>query len=325
MDVSSQGCTPSAMWGAKQPSMMLARDSLRFSGGILGRGAQGAVFDAVFNDQTPVAAKLNNRGSFLLPSRARRGSLSARQKTPREPECFWAHDEDRHLSQATTFSGGQTDSEQTLWHEASVLMLVHGHPNVIGMMGFIETVDFQALVLEKFGNGCTLFHHIQRVNHGRGLEDGSIRHIFGQLVSALRHMHSHRVCHNDLKLENILLDEDTLQVKIIDFGLSRILINPTGNEPPGRCGTRQYAAPELLRGCGFNGEAADVWSLGVCLFAMRCGKLPRAAGRQRWTSSGEAESGLQTLLCRMLSHNAADRPSLEDIDRDFVSIKDRLN
>jgi len=87
------------------------------------------------------------------------------------------------------------------------------------------------------------------------------------------------VAHRDLKLENVLLTKDGV-VKVIDFGLSHIYAKgPNGDfdrSVPLRemCGSKSYAAPEVLSGVGYDGFLADVWSLGVCLFAMLSGFFP---------------------------------------------------
>jgi serine/threonine protein kinase len=229
------------------------------------------------------------------------------------------HDED-HLSQTSTFSGlssfsteADSDDVETLRHEAGILKRVCGQQNIIGMVGFIDKDQYAALVLERFGTS-DLLRHVQRVyaRTGRGLDEGVARHIFSQLLSAVKHLHCRGVCHRDLKLENVLLDERTLQVKLIDFGLSREVKDRGGKEVGGPFrGTIEYAAPELLRGHRYNGEAVDVYSLGVLLFAMVHGSLPRG----RPCLSPE-HSLLQSLLSRMLSRCAASRPSLEDIQHD---------
>jgi len=87
------------------------------------------------------------------------------------------------------------------------------------------------------------------------------------------------VAHRDLKLENVLLTKDGV-VKVIDFGLSHIY--PKGAQGDfdrsvplkEMCGSKSYAAPEVLSGVGYDGFLADVWSLGVCLFAMLSGFFP---------------------------------------------------
>jgi len=94
------------------------------------------------------------------------------------------------------------------------------------------------------------------------------------------HCHSHGVAHRDLKLENVLLTKEGV-VKVIDFGLSHLYaLNTDGKADRTKllkdvCGSKSYAAPEVLEPQnGYDGFAADAWSLGVSLFAMLSGFFP---------------------------------------------------
>jgi len=79
------------------------------------------------------------------------------------------------------------------------------------------------------------------------------------------------VAHRDLKPENILLD-NRFNIKLIDFGLSNIY---SRNELlHTACGSPCYAAPEMLSGKPYDGLKADIWSVGVILYAMCFGYLP---------------------------------------------------
>lgn len=77
-----------------------------------------------------------------------------------------------------------------------------------------------------------------------------------------------------MKLENILLKgkDDLTEVKIADFGLSDFY--RPGAMMKSNCGTLSFLAPEVFRGTSNAGPPLDVWSLGVILFAVLCGRLP---------------------------------------------------
>ena len=92
-----------------------------------------------------------------------------------------------------------------------------------------------------------------------------------QLIGACHYMHTHQVIHRDLKPENVLLDDD-LNVKIADFGLSNEIKD--GDFLKTSCGSPNYAAPEVIRGGLYTGPEVDVWSCGVILYVMLCGRLP---------------------------------------------------
>lgn len=80
------------------------------------------------------------------------------------------------------------------------------------------------------------------------------------------------IVHRDIKLDNILLDANG-RIKICDFGVSRQLSSESERMTE-QCGTPAYIAPEILKDKGYEGFKADVWSAGVCLYAMLIGTVP---------------------------------------------------
>jgi carbon catabolite-derepressing protein kinase len=97
------------------------------------------------------------------------------------------------------------------------------------------------------------------------------RRFFQQLISGIEYSHRLKIVHRDLKPENVLLDDD-LNVKIADFGLSNEIKD--GDFLKTSCGSPNYAAPEVIRGGLYTGPEIDVWSAGVILYVMLCGRLP---------------------------------------------------
>jgi serine/threonine protein kinase len=93
-----------------------------------------------------------------------------------------------------------------------------------------------------------------------------------QITAGLAYLHSHRVAHMDVKPDNILLDS-THRVYLSDFGTSDFF---TGGDSTSRGlqGTLAFAAPETLGAASFNPFLADIWALGVTLYAILFGRLP---------------------------------------------------
>lgn len=92
------------------------------------------------------------------------------------------------------------------------------------------------------------------------------------MISAIAYCHSFNVCHRDLKPENILITAD-LKLKIADFGMAALHQTATHHLATA-CGSPHYAAPELLKNREYRGDRADIWSMGVILYAMLSATLP---------------------------------------------------
>ena len=122
------------------------------------------------------------------------------------------------------------------------------------------------------------------------LSESQARTLFRQLLLGVRFMHRLGVVHLDLSLENLLMAADDALL-IADFGVARHLRYIDGStqrplrfpadDESSRPGKTAYMAPEVYSGQEFDGEACDVWSMGVVLFIMLLGCPPfRVPGRK---------------------------------------------
>ena len=148
------------------------------------------------------------------------------------------------------------------------------HEFIIGLLEHVEIESRVFIFMELAPNG-ELFGRV--VKNG-SLTEPEARRYFGQLMAAVDHIHKAGVAHRDLKLENVLLSADD-RCKVCDFGLAHVYERAAdGAVVPAVltdvCGSKSYAAPEVLGGGGYNGFAADVWSGGICLFGMLAGFFP---------------------------------------------------
>lgn len=158
------------------------------------------------------------------------------------------------------------------YQKKKVLQEVHllkkvRHQNVIRLLEVFESPKHLLMVMEYAGGGDLL----QYVKKRRRLEEEEARRIFRQVVYGLAHCHCRSVLHRDIKLDNILLDNDG-EIKICDFGVSRII--KKNQKITEQCGTPAYIAPEIISDNGYEGFSADIWSMGVLLYAMLCGTVP---------------------------------------------------
>lgn len=123
-------------------------------------------------------------------------------------------------------------------------------------------------MLFEYVNGGQMLDYI--ISHGK-LKEKQARKFARQIASALDYCHRNSIVHRDLKIENILISK-TGDIKIIDFGLSN-LFSPRSLLKT-FCGSLYFAAPELLQARQYTGPEVDVWSFGIVLYVLVCGKVP---------------------------------------------------
>ena len=158
---------------------------------------------------------------------------------------------------------------QQLRREIEVLKVCQ-HPNIVSMTDLFETNEQTHIVLEHLKGG-DLFDYL-KYRHFK-IDEARARDIALQIGKALKYLHSFGIVHRDLKLENIMMTDNTSSAvpKLIDFGLAKMIgPNEKANEPFGTLG---YVAPEILKKEPYS-FSCDVWSYGCIIFALLSGALP---------------------------------------------------
>tara|TARA_B110000858_G_scaffold52213_1_gene60465 strand:+ start:293 stop:1375 length:1083 start_codon:yes stop_codon:yes gene_type:complete len=155
-----------------------------------------------------------------------------------------------------------------------------GHPNICAFIEHYCRHGEHHIVMEACIGG-ELFDEVMAVGH---MSEERAQRLGWNVVSGMTYMHSLGVVHRDLKLENLLLDAPNGNAKICDFGLSHVFKQrPDGSFATNKltrcCGTTTYMPPEILASMPYDGFLADVWSFGVCLFAMCAGFFPLEIAR----------------------------------------------
>uniref|UniRef100_A0A8C9HLW5 Protein kinase domain-containing protein n=1 Tax=Piliocolobus tephrosceles TaxID=591936 RepID=A0A8C9HLW5_9PRIM len=184
---------------------------------------------------------------------------------------------------------GDVELFQKLKTEISVSCKMN-HPHIVKTMKVLETKE-KIIQIMEYCDGGDLITYVRNKLY---LDEQNALYFFRKIVEGLKYMHNNNIAHRDLKPENIFLckkvlsqKEKTLvkigklpvcteyELKIGDFGACCF----TGKNKfhYDIVGTLSYAAPEVL-GCndnnGYDSEKADVWSLGIILYAMLFGFLP---------------------------------------------------
>lgn len=147
---------------------------------------------------------------------------------------------------------------QSIANEISAVQIL-AHPHIVRSVEVIHGLAHVYVAFE-YVNGPDLN---QYVSGHAPLGNDVARDIFHQLASAIEYMHSRSICHRDIKPANVLLNSQTKQIKLIDFGFA------TKTTPVQYLkdwwGSPGFVAPEILANIPYNGMAADCFSLGMTL------------------------------------------------------------
>ena len=170
----------------------------------------------------------------------------------------------QNKEESTRGTSGFTDLR--IYREIVISSLLD-HPHIVKLLDFFYSESNFFLVFE-YVKGTQLYDVILKNSK---ISEEKARKYFRQILSAVDYIHGNSITHRDLKIENIIIDHND-NVKLLDFGLSNFYDNKKFLYT--FCGSLYFAAPELLLGHTYNGPEVDVWSLGIILYVMLCGKVP---------------------------------------------------
>ncbi len=142
------------------------------------------------------------------------------------------------------------------------------HPNICTIHGIEETEDGRLFIAMACYQGQTLK---DRIAEGP-MEIGEVLHITIQAAHGLAKAHSLGIVHRDIKPANFFLTDDGL-VKLLDFGIAKLMGQTQVTRPGALMGTVPYMSPEQVRGEEVD-RRTDLWALGVVLYEMLSGQRP---------------------------------------------------
>ena len=182
----------------------------------------------------------------------------------------------------------------------------------------------QYLVLEYASKG-ELFNYIYCAKCG--LSERYSKVIFAKILKGIQACHNAGICHRDLKMQNILVD-DNFNPKICDFGFA----TQNNDHLSEYLGTRNYADPYILRNKPYDGFKADIFSLGVVLLTLTTCKIGFVEATKMdpyyrlimtkhydryWAAVASQITGisqeLKNLYIKMVAFKPDDRPTIEQI------------
>jgi len=210
--------------------------------------------------------------------------------------------------------------------EIEVGVKLRGVQHVAFFHRFFETEEHMWLVFDH-AEGVDLLTWMEEYDF-EPVPDVTVRQIAGQLITTLSNVHEKGVAHKDIKLENLILDPNSGIVTLIDFGLAYSFRKGRQHLCQDFAGSREYAAPEIILTYGpFSAVKADIWSLGVTLYALLFGCFPFgfdaktaetmiSTGRHPEVTFPESEVSEEAidLLSKMLQVDPDQRIDMESIN-----------
>jgi serine/threonine-protein kinase len=142
------------------------------------------------------------------------------------------------------------------------------HPYIATLYSFMRDADDYFMVME-FVRGSTLDDVIRR--HGALVIERAVP-LFCMALDGIDHAHRMGIIHRDIKPANVMLT-DSGSIKVMDFGIARVLGSARMTRAGNVVGTIEYMSPEAVRGLEVDARS-DVYSLGILLYEMLTGRVP---------------------------------------------------
>ncbi|XP_052386606.1 serine/threonine-protein kinase pim-1-like [Carassius gibelio] len=183
---------------------------------------------------------------------------------------------------------------------------------IIELLDWQDHPDQYIMVLER-PSPCVDMHIFWEYN-GHLFSEELARHFMWQAIDAAVVCCSRGVFHRDIKMPNLLVNTETLEVKLIDFGCGDLLKSSSYKT---YSGTAMYCPPEYFEKGEYHGKEATVWSLGVLLFAMITSLFPDSSDISLMDADVWFQPGFSDECCRFirgcLKSNPEQRLLLEEM------------
>ncbi|MEQ1749511.1 MAG: protein kinase [Prosthecobacter sp.] len=192
------------------------------------------------------------------------------------------------------------------------------HPNIVPVHDFGETGDGHLFYVMEFVDGADLAKRIE--SSGKLPADEAAR-IALAVCDALICAHAQGVVHRDIKPSNILISGD--QVKVADFGLAKIDDPATASLTLSgtSMGSQGYAAPEVFSKASMADHRADIYSLGVLLYEMLTGTVPRGMFKLPSEKVPGLDPRFDAIICKAMEEDRDERQqSVAELREELAAI-----
>jgi serine/threonine-protein kinase len=182
-----------------------------------------------------------------------------------------------------------TEARERFQREAQAARRL-SHPDIVRVFDAGEEQGLAYIAMELL-HGSDLTHFTRA--HDR-MAVGDVLIIGTRVALALAHAHAQGVVHRDIKPANVMVDFAHDRIKVMDFGIARI--SDAARTRTGLVlGSPLYMSPEQLMGHAVDGRS-DLYSLGLVLFQLLCGRLPSEAGSMAELMRAAVEQAAPSVL-----------------------------
>lgn len=203
-----------------------------------------------------------------------------------------------------------TPQARQMFDRESQIVARLDHPNIIRVIDKGVTEDGMPYFVMDFIEGETLSHAIKQ----NALSTAQKLRVAIQVAKALAYAHKNNIVHRDIKPGNVLIDKEE-NARVVDFGIA-LLTEDTDimrSEAGLTVGTLSYMAPEQHNGAAFATSLSDVYSLGVMMYLMFGGVLPKIGYPPPTHYNAKMPEALSAIIMACLSEEPSLRPSADQL------------
>ena len=218
----------------------------------------------------------------------------------------------------------------------------------IGELIYDDTKEKKMFSILEYGNNGNLFDALNKTKNG--FSEDVCQFILSLILNDIDALHKNGICHRDIKPENMVFVGDNYDLKLIDFGVACKFLNKNNQKKKLQryVGSSYYCSPEILEGKSYDGDKADIFSIGALLFVLMTKNFAFDEAiidnnsfiikkilykiiqtkqydkywelLERYFNIKNLSPNFKNLFLKMVAYNPEERPTIEEIRNDkFMS------